>query len=677
MLAATTEPPPSDQGAPLATVASGSNHGDVVFETTAGITAVTLNLNVLSLTLQLSAATFVAGDYWLIDVRTAAPNPVNVTSPTPVGVTHNYLTVGTWNGSQLTLTGDTGIWRWGTVPLATVEGEINGKVNKSGDTMTGPLLWGGNGSMLTFAQGGSLDLGGNPESPGTGTPFINFHYQGLQQPFNTQIINDANGQLSLVAGSTHVSGNLGLDGELTFRASQRPGQVNIVNDIPGRLNVESTIAQFTGVVSVGQTLLWANNSMLSLDQGGSLELGGNDVTMATGAPYVDFHFNGKLEDYNVRLQNDRDGRLGIYAGATQLNGRLNVSDLATGIGALGAPLLTVGAINSLPLGSGLAQNLYAGDIIIVSSPASGAQGQMQMQMQTWTVSADTAAGARLTSIPVQPEVPNFAYPAGSSVAIPAASIPVTRTGAGETASALVVSAAGAAGAGALAGAFTAQADAPATATALSCSVTATNSGDIVSQSPPVSYGLFVEATATTGQNAPVVYAAWLQGDTHIQGNFTKPLGEFLIDHPLEPHQKTLRHRGVESPEPLCVYRGRAALGPDGNAVVELPSYFAALTDEENATVHVTPIGEEPFGVSYAWNADHDAVTVRGAPDREVAYLVMAARDDPVVLHLLRPVEEEKGNGHFEAGKLLMPAAFVQEGDGEPDEGDPGAPEGVS
>ncbi|HEU4456461.1 MAG TPA: tail fiber domain-containing protein [Longimicrobium sp.] len=68
-----------------------------------------------------------------------------------------------------------------------------------------------------------------------------------------------------------------------------------------------------GVINAGG-MKWGNGSMLQADQGGSLELGGNNGVAGTGWPYIDFHFaNGRVEDFNVRIMNDGDGHLSFHA----------------------------------------------------------------------------------------------------------------------------------------------------------------------------------------------------------------------------------------------------------------------------------------------------------------------------------------------------------------------------
>src|SRR5205814_297622 len=63
------------------------------------------------------------------------------------------------------------------------------------EVVGGDISWGK--SRLSIDQGGSIELGGTSLGPGAGTPYIDFHFQGLTQDFNARIINDANGRLSL------------------------------------------------------------------------------------------------------------------------------------------------------------------------------------------------------------------------------------------------------------------------------------------------------------------------------------------------------------------------------------------------------------------------------------------------------------------------------------------------
>ncbi|HEX5869038.1 MAG TPA: tail fiber domain-containing protein [Longimicrobium sp.] len=74
----------------------------------------------------------------------------------------------------------------------------------SDGTLTAGAYRFGNNSVFRADQGGSLELGGDNGTAGTGTPYIDFHYAGLQQDYNARIINDANGQLTVHAGTFAV-----------------------------------------------------------------------------------------------------------------------------------------------------------------------------------------------------------------------------------------------------------------------------------------------------------------------------------------------------------------------------------------------------------------------------------------------------------------------------------------
>jgi len=102
-------------------------------------------------------------------------------------------------------------------------------------TVTGGDITWGNNSRLQRDQGGSIELGGDSNTPGAGTPYIDFHFQGLTQDFNTRIINDANGQLTISAGTLRLgSGNVllpnanaGTDGNLYFGGRTDAGQTGL------------------------------------------------------------------------------------------------------------------------------------------------------------------------------------------------------------------------------------------------------------------------------------------------------------------------------------------------------------------------------------------------------------------------------------------------------------------
>jgi hypothetical protein len=136
----------------------------------------------------------------------------------------------------------------------------------------------------------------------------------------------------------------------------------------------------------------------------------------------------------------------------------------------------------------------------------------------------------------------------------------------------------------------------------------------------------------------------------------------LIDHPDDPENKLFESAAVEAPEQLMLYRGKARLDASGEATVGMPSYFKGMMREEGATVELTPIGRarggEHYEWSYEWAPTLDRFQVFGEPGREVAWVVMAERDDPVARQRPLVVEQEKGPGTIcERGRFLNPVPY--------------------
>jgi len=164
-----------------------------------------------------------------------------------------------------------------------------------------------------------------------------------------------------------------------------------------------------------------------------------------------------------------------------------------------------------------------------------------------------------------------------------------------------------------------------------------------------------------------VYGAASGGTTNWAGYFdgsvygddaSAGIKAFLIDHPNDPEHKLLRHYSIESPEVLLIYRGVVELDETGTGEVSMPDYFIELADESGVTVVLTPIGRTPFLTSYEWDSQNAVVSIYGDRGREVSYQVSAERDDPVKRLLVKPVEEEKGDGTAcPDGKLMIPEAY--------------------
>ena len=115
-------------------------------------------------------------------------------TPTAYGI---HRTAGSWtspNYQQLRVGWSTGIMLDPGDQYAKSYVEI---VRGGLKVTAGGIRWAN--STLGADQGGSIELGGNSGVAGTGTSFIDFHFNALDQDYNTRIINDANGRLSIFA----------------------------------------------------------------------------------------------------------------------------------------------------------------------------------------------------------------------------------------------------------------------------------------------------------------------------------------------------------------------------------------------------------------------------------------------------------------------------------------------
>jgi hypothetical protein len=115
------------------------------------------------------------------------------------------------------------------------------------------------------------------------------------------------------------------------------------------------------------------------------------------------------------------------------------------------------------------------------------------------------------------------------------------------------------------------------------------------------------------------YGVYAQGNLAATGVKT-----FVIDHPLDPANKMLKHFSVESNEVLNLYRGVVQLDASGQATVQLPVYFDMINT--NVSYQLTGIGtpQPPYVLSEVIG---NTFEVAGAPNTKVSWTVYADRND--------------------------------------------------
>jgi|GEM_PF-853752 len=141
--------------------------------------------------------------------------------------------------------------------------------------------------------------------------------------------------------------------------------------------------------------------------------------------------------------------------------------------------------------------------------------------------------------------------------------------------------------------------------------------------------------------------------TTLGANSTK---SFIIDHPLDPENKFLKHYSMESPEVINFYRGNVILDDNGEAIVTLPDYFTAININYSYTL--TPIGS--YSDTYiAQEIDEDGKfkIAGGNPNQKISWYVYAERNDVNVnlnsFHKAVVVEKTEQ----QKGKYLNPKAY--------------------
>lgn len=178
---------------------------------------------------------------------------------------------------------------------------------------------------------------------------------------------------------------------------------------------------------------------------------------------------------------------------------------------------------------------------------------------------------------------------------------------------------------------------------------------------PSQYALYADGLGsfTTG-----IYATGLAGAAHFDGNVTvngsisKGGGSFLIDHPLDPANKSLYHSFVESPDMKNIYDGVVTLDINGEAIVTLPDWFGTLNTDFRH--QLTGVGSAAV-LYIAKEIENNQFTIAGGQaGMKVFWQVTGTRKDPWAEKNRIPVEVEKPAN--QRGRYHYPELYGQPGD---------------
>ena len=150
------------------------------------------------------------------------------------------------------------------------------------------------------------------------------------------------------------------------------------------------------------------------------------------------------------------------------------------------------------------------------------------------------------------------------------------------------------------------------------------------------------------------FARYFFGTVEVHGTLTKTMPAFKIDHPLDPANKYLFHSGVESSDMKNIYDGVVVLDANGEAIVELPTWFEALNSEFR--YQLTSIGAPGPNLYIAEEiSDQRFKIAGGTAGMKVCWQVTGNRKDGYAQANPLVVEQEKPTP--ERGHYLHPEVF--------------------
>jgi hypothetical protein len=126
-------------------------------------------------------------------------------------------------------------------------------------------------------------------------------------------------------------------------------------------------------------------------------------------------------------------------------------------------------------------------------------------------------------------------------------------------------------------------------------------------------------------------AIYTEGNVRVIGTITGRAQIVTIDHPEDPANRYLSHTAVESPEMTTFYDGTIVTDDQGEATVELPSYFEKLNGDRHYDgefrYQLTPVGCLAVAIVVD-EIEHNRFTIRtDKPNVKVSWQVTGIRQD--------------------------------------------------
>ncbi len=131
------------------------------------------------------------------------------------------------------------------------------------------------------------------------------------------------------------------------------------------------------------------------------------------------------------------------------------------------------------------------------------------------------------------------------------------------------------------------------------------------------------------------WAVFATGDAHVTGLLSvEGLKAFVEPHPTDPG-KEIRFVSLEGPESGTYFRGSGHV-VGGFARIQVPESFRDVTDENDITVQLTPVGG--LAVLACVSKSLDTIVVQGSADIEFDYMINGVRKAYKDLHAIRKNE---------------------------------------